>query len=452
MTQAVTRFARAAGAFVPDAMATAILMLALLFVISLGLGNSVTDIANAFYSGLWMLLPFSMQMALMLLLSGALSVTPQFNRLIQALAQLPRNSFHVVLLATVLTSTLSYAYWALGMALGPLIAVNFSGAAERRGIRIDLPCMLATQFAATSIWQFGISSSAALLVATPGHFLESTTGVMPLSTTIGSAAAIWLCVLFPACLILLSTLIMPRDIEPLSSFPRAQAMLDHVSPATEPHQGATQATSGFAAWCEQSRVLPLILGLALASWLYVHFISKRTSLDLNSMLTLLLLLAVVLHRNIAALLFALSRSISSCWQIMVLYQLYGAVAGVLQYTNTGSVFGEYFARIATPMSFTFLTALAGTLVAIFVPSSGGQWIIQGLVTTKAAAAVGASPQQGLLALGIGDQMGNLVSPFWMVVVASIGGIDFRKIFGYTLVFGVLWFVLAVALFTAFPAH
>jgi short-chain fatty acids transporter len=186
--------------------------------------------------------------------------------------------------------------------------------------------------------------------------------------------------------------------------------------------------------------------------MYQHFVVKAASLDLNAMLTALLMLAVLLQGSIGKLLQALSKGAASCWQVMVLYQLYGAVAGVLQYTSVGEVFAQYFAHLATPATFTLLTALAGTLVAIFVPSSGGQWVIQGFVTAKTAAAVGATPQQGLLALGIGDQMGNLISPFWMVITASIGGIEFRKIFGYSLLFAVLWFVLATALFTLLPAH
>ena len=83
---------------------------------------------------------------------------------------------------------------------------------------------------------------------------------------------------------------------------------------------------------------------------------------------------------------------------------------------------------------------------MFVPSSGGQRVIQGFVTVKAAAAVGVTAQRGMLALGIGDQMGNLVSPFWYVVVAGIARVDFRRFFGYGLLFAVLWFAIGVVVY------
>jgi short-chain fatty acids transporter len=95
-------------------------------------------------------------------------------------------------------------------------------------------------------------------------------------------------------------------------------------------------------------------------------------------------------------------------------------------------------------------AISGTIIAIFVPSSGGQWVIQGFVTSKAAETIGVSFQKGLLALGIGDQMGNLISPFWYVIVAGIARVDFRKFFGYGMIFAALWFVWGVICFTLLP--
>jgi len=106
--------------------------------------------------------------------------------------------------------------------------------------------------------------------------------------------------------------------------------------------------------------------------------------------------------------------------------------------------------VSTHLTFPLMTAIAATVVAVFVPSSGGQWVIQGFVTTKAAAAVGLTAQRGLLALSVGDQMGNLVSPFWPVLAAGIARVDFRKFFGYGLVFAALWFVMGVLIFTLVP--
>jgi short-chain fatty acids transporter len=89
-------------------------------------------------------------------------------------------------------------------------------------------------------------------------------------------------------------------------------------------------------------------------------------------------------------------------------------------------------------------------VAVFIPTSGGQWVIQGVITVRAAEAIGLTAQRGLLSLGIGDHMGNLISPFWAVVGANIAKVDFRLLFGYRLIFAALWFGIGVVVFTLLP--
>jgi short subunit fatty acids transporter len=65
-------------------------------------------------------------------------------------------------------------------------------------------------------------------------------------------------------------------------------------------------------------------------------------------------------------------------------------------------------------------------------------------------AVGVSVQRGILALSVGDHIGNLTTPFWCVVLAGIARLDFRKFFGYCLVFAAIWFVVGVVVFTFAP--
>jgi short-chain fatty acids transporter len=441
-------FARAAGAYVPDATTMAVVMLLALAGIAALAAGSVGQSVDAFYRGLWMLLPFSMQVVLLLVLSTVLAATPLFRNVVERAAALPRTVAQVVLVTCVLTAALGYLYWGLAIALGPVIAVQFARVAEQRGLRVDFPCLLAAQFAAGSVWQYGLSSSAALLVATPGHFLEKSTGVMPLATTIWSTPALLLVVAFPLLVAALALALMPRDAQPLSAFPHALALLKREREASAI---AASPARGIAWWGENTRVLPVLAAALLGAWVWHHYTAKQGSLDLNVMVTVLLAAALLATGTLAAFGRALQDAVASSWQVIVLYQLYGGIAGLLQFTPLGERLAEFFAALATPLSFPLLMALAGTVVAIFVPSSGGQWIIQGFVTTETAAAVGATPQLGLLALGVGDQMGNLISPFWMIVVAGLARVDFRTLFGYCLVFSALWFVLGVAVFTFVPA-
>ena len=431
-------------------MSAAVILMLVVAGAATGFGTAPGAIVDAYYRGLWMLLPFTMQMTLILVLSAVVSGTPVFRRLVVALAAKPRTLTQVIAVSVLLNAFASYFYWGLGLALGPLIAIHFAAAAEEKGIAVDFPFFLATVSAAQSVWQFGLSSSAPLLMATPGHFLQDTVGVMDLRSTIWSAPSILMVVTFPIAVIVAARILMPRHGLPLSRFRDAHALAG--PPATETPAAIEDAPApgGFAAWTERSPLIIAVLVVALLSWLYHHFVARGHSLDLNAMNTMLLAAALMLHRSTSAFTGAVRGAVTVCWPVMVLYHLYGGVAGLLQFTTVGERLAGTFAAWATPLTFTALIAAASAIVSIFIPSSGGQWVVQGFVTSRAAADVGTTAQHGLLAMSVGDHVGNLVSPFWPVLTAGIARVDFRTFFGYGVVFALLWFALGVAIFTFVP--
>ncbi len=451
----IDTFSRLVERLVPDAITTSTLLLIAVSILSLAIGNSVTATIDAYYRGLWMLLAFTMQMTLILVLSLVLASTPSFRKTVMALSRLPRTTAQVVALAVLCTALISYLNWGLGLALGPLIAIHFCREAEQRGIRVDFLFMLAILAGAGSVWQFGFSASAPLLMATPGHFLETTTGIMPLGSTIWSPASVILVITFTLAVIVAGCLFMPKVIRPISEFPESykvgvDKLGDGAMSAEVAMSEKTAVAPGIAQWLERSPVFVVVLCFALVCWLYYHFFTKRLSLDINSLNTICLLICFLLHRNVLRFTRALQEAIVSSWPIVLMYHLYAGVAGLIQFTPVGEFLASLVNPISTRYSYPLLTALISSVVAVFIPSSGRQWLIQGFVTVKAAEAVGVSAQRGLLALSVGDHMGNLISPFWAVVGAGIARVDFRLFFGYRLIFAVIWFVLGVAAFTFLP--
>ena len=137
------------------------------------------------------------------------------------LSRLPRTPNQVFALSCLVAACLSYLYWGLAIALGPLVSIYFAREAEKKGIEVDFPFLLATTSAAGSVWQFGLSASAPLLMNTPGHFLEKQTGLMPLSTTIWAPATFVFLVTFFLALIVAARFLHPSRPQPLSQFPDA---------------------------------------------------------------------------------------------------------------------------------------------------------------------------------------------------------------------------------------
>lgn len=437
------RFAETAGRLVPDAITTSVVLLLALSLSALATGSTPSATMDAYYRGLWMLLPFTMQMTLIIVLSSTLSTTPAVRKTVIWLSGLPRSTFQVTTLAALTGAASSYLYWGLGIALSPIAGVYFARAAESRKIKVDFPFLLAVIWASNAAWQYGLSASAPLLVATPGHFLEKTIGLIPLGTTIFSPAALIQEVLYLMAIIGAGYWLMPKSCRQISDFPDASRLTEAVSEV----QPASLSPS--ERW-ERNSLLSMVLCAVFAAWLWYHFGVKRLGLDINSLNTTLLLLCFALHGSVKNFTAALQKAVTSAWAVIVLYHLYAGIAGVIQFTSLGERMAGAAAAISTPLTFPLLTAATGSVFGFFIPSSGGQWAIQGFVTVKSAMEVGVSVQRGMLAMGVGDHMGNLTSPFWYVVVAGIARVDFRAFYGYGLVFAAIWFVIGALVFTFAP--
>src|SRR5262245_66309584 len=124
------------GRIVPDALTASVALLLVLVVTALALGNSTLQVVDAYYRGLWMLLPFTMQMTLIIVLSATLATAPSCRKAVAALSRMPRSANQVVMLSVLVSALAAYLYWGLGMALSPIAAVYFAREAERKGIRI----------------------------------------------------------------------------------------------------------------------------------------------------------------------------------------------------------------------------------------------------------------------------------------------------------------------------
>jgi short-chain fatty acids transporter len=440
------RFSQSMARLVPDAITASVILTTLTASVALALGNPFVRLMDAYHQGLWMLLPFTMQMTLIIVLSSALALTPFCRGAIARLARLPKTRNQVILTAFLAAGTAGYLYWGLGYALGPIIAICCASEAERKGISIDFPFLLAVTYGAQALWQFGPSASGPLLVATSGHFLQKLIGIVPLSTTIWSSAAIIHEIAYAATAMFAACRLMPKSCRPISEFPEAAKLAKAPAPVTV----KSDSTAGLSQYLERSPLVGLALSTILAFWLGDHFVVKHLSLDINSLNATLLFLTFLLHRNVHRFVQAVQQGVGASWAVIVLYHLYAGVAGLIQFTNVGEKAAGVAASISTASTFPFITAVAGTVFACFIPSSGGQWTIQGFVTVKTAMAVGVTVQRGMLSLGVGDHMGNFLTPFWYVVVAGIARVDFRCFFGYGTIFAVIWFVIGVVVFTFAP--
>jgi short-chain fatty acids transporter len=259
------RFSLWMGRAVPDAITASVIFLFIVAVAALAIGTPGRTVMDAYYRGLWMLLPFTMQMTLIILLGSALGSSRLVRHIVGSVARLPKSAAGVVSAAVLTGAAVGYLHWGLGYALSPVIAVYFAKEAERKGIAVDFPFLLVAAYVGASVWQFGLSASAPLLVATPGHFLEDSIGVIPLRNTIWSPAALFHVVAYTLGCILLSRWVMPRRPAPISHFPESHKLTEDTAAVAAP-------PASYSERLEQNRFTMLALCAALAGWLIYHFV------------------------------------------------------------------------------------------------------------------------------------------------------------------------------------
>ena len=169
----------------PDAFVFAAIAVALVAIAALAAGASFPGVAAAFGAGFWSLIPFTMQMSLIVIGGYIVASAPPVMGVIEALARLPRSARGAVCWVAIVSMSVSLLHWGLSLVFASLLA---QALARREELRMDYRAGAAAAYlGAGSVWALGLSSSAAQLQANPASLppaLLAITGVIPFTETI----------------------------------------------------------------------------------------------------------------------------------------------------------------------------------------------------------------------------------------------------------------------------
>jgi len=123
--------------------------------------------------------------------------------------------------------------------------------------------------------------------------------------------------------------------------------------------------------------------------------------------------------------------------------------GIMNYSGLGALFSQGFVEISNATTLPIYTFLSAAIVNIFVPSGGGQWVVQGPIITEAAQNLGVSVSKNILALSYGDQLTNMLQPFWALPLLGITKLKAKDILPYSfliMIVGLVIFMIALLIF------
>ncbi|MCF8278158.1 MAG: TIGR00366 family protein [Flavobacteriales bacterium] len=438
-------FEKAFKTLLPAPFTIAVVLTIITMVLAVGLTDStatgfgrLTEILGFWEQGLWNapLMVFAMQMMLMLVLGHALALTKPVDSIIRFATKYCNTTANAAAIVTLLTILVALFNWGLGLIFGAILARKVGEHAARNDINLNYPLIGAAGYSGLMVWHGGISGSAPIKVAEQGHitslmkdivspeqlsllpdhisFSETVFGPMNLTAT------------------LLAIFILPLFMYFLGKRSKSGNFLP--IPSSKTHLETIDIVG--AERLDHSKIFASIIGLTIGG--YCVFIAIRTFpsagfsfINPNFINLLLLGSCVLLHRSFFKFLKAIDEAIGGASGILIQFPLYFGIMGVMNSSGLVHSFSDFFVRISDQTTFPIFTMISAGIVNVFVPSGGGQWGVQGPIILQAAVELGANIPKSIMALAYGDQLTNMLQPFWALPLLGITELKAKEIVPYT---------------------
>jgi short-chain fatty acids transporter len=399
-------------------------------------------IASSWYDGIWAILAFAMQMALILATGVTLAEAAPVRRLLQRIASIPPDQSRAAVVLFWGAAFASWLNWGFGLVAGALLA-------REMGKRIrdaDFGLLVAVAYMGNIVWASGLSSSIALASATRGsplNVIEKVTGQIAgfdrtIFTTYNVVPTILIFFLLPMLLIAIAP-------------PKSE--MRRVDPELLKHDDAIAemplVAGNFASRIENAPLLTLLL-VAMGVFYETVVVSRGGFLlDIDGMIFIALMLGLLLHWRPIRYVRSFNRAARMVGPILLQFPLYGGIMGMMTGTGLAAVIAGGFVSFSTHQSLPFWSFVSSNIISLFVPSGGGHWAVQGPFMVPAAVSLKVDPAMAAMATAMGEQTANMIQPFWALPVLAIAGLGIRDIMGYcvmALLLGLLLYGGALLLF------
>ncbi|MBO7459979.1 MAG: short-chain fatty acid transporter, partial [Bacteroidales bacterium] len=137
--------------------------------------QSITEVVVNWGGGVWNLLGFSMQMALVLVTGATLAAAPLIKKGISKLASMPKTPAGAIALVTGISAVACWLNWGFGLIVGAIFAKEI--AKKLQGV--DYRLLIASAYSGFVVWHAGISGSIPLKMASDvNELVKDTNGVI----------------------------------------------------------------------------------------------------------------------------------------------------------------------------------------------------------------------------------------------------------------------------------
>lgn len=441
----VDGFTRWSLKWVPDSLVFVLALTGVVYVLSLVLTNhGPIQLIDDYAKGFWVLLTFAMQMCILLITGFVVADSSYVKRGIIAFISWPKNRKSLLLVFILSSSALWWLHWGIGMMASMIMGREI--AVRRPELKIHYPLLGAISYGLICMAN-GPSQAAPLLLATPGHFMEKVTGIIPLTeTSFAPSLLVTQLILFiaiPALMLLMmpkaenSTLISPEFAEELRKGEEEENNEGEVSRPAE-------------RW-ERSPLLQCAIALCglfwFAKFIYVNGVGK---INLDTLNFGIFFLALLLHKSPQRFLASVKRGMPTVSGVIIQFPLYAGIFGIISNSGLAEILAHWFVSFSTAQTYPWIVFLYTGFIDFFVPSAGSKFVIEAPYLLPAAQTLGVSVPQVINYYTYGSVWCNLIQPFWALPILAFFRVRFQDLLPYTLALYILQFVVVSFMALTFP--
>ena len=433
--RAITRFCvHYAERFVPDPYLYAVILTFIAFIASLiWTPSSPIEAVDAWYNGLWSILAFAMEMALILATGIALAHAPIVKRALERLASWPSKQSSAAIIVFLAAAIASWLQWGFGLVVGAIIAREIA----KRMRDVDFGFLVAAAYMGFMTWASGLSSSIALATATPGselNLIQKYTGKVEgfehtIFTWYNLVPVVLLIVIIPFVLYFMG----PAKSDMKRVDPELLIKEDKAEPV--------QRSKTFASTLDNAWIITVLLVAMGVVYIWHLSVTKGFSLNLNMFIFITLILGMALHGRPIHYVRAFYTGAKTTGPILLQFPIYGGVMGIMVKTGLAAVIAQAFLSFSNAHTLPFWSFISSNIISLFVPSGGGHWAVQGPFMIPAALKLHVDPALTAMGTAMGEQTANMVQPFWALPILAIAGLGIKDIMGYCVIAMVIGLVL-----------
>lgn len=415
----------------PEPFIFAVILTVVAFIIAMPICHQTPlEVVEHWGDGVWSLLAFAMQMALVLVCGSTLAAAPLIKKGISWLASLPKKPAGAIALVTGISALACWLNWGFGLIVGVIFAKEI--ARKLRGV--DYRLLIASAYSGFVVWHAGLSGSIPLTMATPGAGLKEVTrgaveNPVPITDTVLNPYNLAMVVLIIVAMVAVNALMHPKGDKIVTINPD---LLVEEAPA-KVEKGKTPAEK-----MENSRILSWIIAVLGLTYLVLKLFFLGGAFDLGAVIMLFLFLGIILHGTPLAYVHAFTKAATGAAGILLQFPFYAGIMGIITGVGEsgiclGSVISDACISISTPQTYPLLTFLCAAILNMFVPSGGGHWAIQAPIMFTAGANLAVDPGLTGMAISWGDAWTNLIQPFWAIPALAIAKLNAKDIMGFCII-------------------